>query len=231
MADHTTTRLKLPYPDPNGKVTVGATDFQELAQKLDEVAVETLQDTKAKRPAAGVLSRLFRATDTGVIYYDTGTEWQAREWPGRLVHSATSSALDGFLLCEGQEVSRSAYPFLLLAIGTTYGAGDGSTTFNVPDFRERVPVGKGGGLTTLGTKGGESTHTLTVAELAVHKHKPESPSSSFVSQGGGGSPRITYEGGGTLQNAEKTNETATAGSNAPHNNMQPYTVCTVWVKT
>ena len=50
---------------------------------------------------------------------------------------------EGFLFTEGQEVLRNAYPGLFAAIGTTYGAGDGATTFNLPDYREIVFVGAG----------------------------------------------------------------------------------------
>lgn len=50
---------------------------------------------------------------------------------------------EGFLFTEGQEVLRNAYPGLFAAIGTTYGAGDGATTFNLPDYRETVLVGAG----------------------------------------------------------------------------------------
>ena len=67
---------------------------------------------------------------------------------GTVLPFAGTTAPIGFLLCSGQAVSRSTYPDLFAAIGTTYGAGDGSTTFNVPDLRGRVPAGKddmGGG--------------------------------------------------------------------------------------
>lgn len=62
---------------------------------------------------------------------------------GALMPFAGSAAPTGYLLCEGQPVSRTAYADLFAAISTTYGVGDGSTTFNVPDLRGRVAVGKG----------------------------------------------------------------------------------------
>lgn len=93
-----------------------------------------------------------------------------------------------WLLAYGQAVSRTTYADLFTALGTTYGSGDGSTTFNLPDMRGRVAAGKDnmggvsasrltsgitGGITsgtTLGSTGGEESHVLTEDELAVHTH-------------------------------------------------------------
>jgi len=62
---------------------------------------------------------------------------------GLLSPYAGGTAPTGWLLCYGQAVSRATYSNLFTAIGTQYGVGDGSTTFNLPDMRDRVPVGKG----------------------------------------------------------------------------------------
>ena len=86
---------------------------------------------------------------------------------------AGSTAPTGWLMCNGQAVSRTTYATLFAVIGTTYGTGDGSTTFNVPDMRGRAPigVGQGSGLTnrTLGSKTGSETQSLTDANIA-HGH-------------------------------------------------------------
>src|SRR3954447_6125965 len=93
---------------------------------------------------------------------------------GDLKPSAAATPPPGWLVCDGSAVSRSTFATLFGAIGTAYGAGDGSTTFNLPDLRGRVPVGAGtgAGLTarTLGAAGGEENHTLSAAEMPSHNH-------------------------------------------------------------
>ena len=74
-----------------------------------------------------------------------------------------SVAPDGWLMCQGQAVSRTTYADLFAVIGTAFGAGDGSTTFNVPDFRESVP--KGAGLTGKIVGAHVSTNGLAVGEF------------------------------------------------------------------
>jgi microcystin-dependent protein len=112
---------------------------------------------------------------------------------GALIPFAGTTAPEGFLLCDGSEVSRTVYAALFARIGTMYGAGDGTTTFNVPDLRGRAIVGKddmGGGAAgritaasgvdgeSLGATGGEEVHTLTTAEMPAHDHGVVDPGHS-----------------------------------------------------
>lgn len=106
--------------------------------------------------------------------------------PGVVMPYAGSTAPTGWLMCYGQAVSRTTYATLFALVGTTYGVGDGSTTFNIPDLRGRTVAGKDdmGGTSanrltnqtdgldgdTLGATGGAETHTLTTAQLAAHAH-------------------------------------------------------------
>jgi len=98
---------------------------------------------------------------------------------------AGATAPSGWLLCYGQAVSRTQYPVLFTTLSTTYGVGDGSTTFNIPDMRGRAVAGKddmGGtaasrltatvlsAANTLGATGGTQTHTMTSAEMPSHTH-------------------------------------------------------------
>lgn len=105
---------------------------------------------------------------------------------GVIFDYAGATAPNGWLMCYGQAVSRTTYKNLFAAIGTTYGAGDGSTTFNLPDCRGRAIIGKdnmggtaagrvttaGGGIdgATLGASGGVEKHQLTAAQMPSHTH-------------------------------------------------------------
>jgi microcystin-dependent protein len=152
---------------------------------------------------------------------------------GTVLPYAALTAPTGFLLAYGQEVSRSTYAALFAVIGTTYGTGDGSTTFNLPDLRGRIPAGKDniGGtaanrLTTisnnLGSTGGAETHTLTVAQMPSHSHT--------VSAAGTGTASTNYATkASTAQNTSFT--TDTAGSGNAHNNVQPTIILTYIIKT
>ena len=143
---------------------------------------------------------------------------------GSVFDYAGTAAPSGYLLCFGQAVSRSTYSDLFTAIGTTFGSGDGSTTFNLPDLRGRVAAGKddmggsaanritsgGSGITgtTLGAAGGTQTHTLTTAEMPAHTHTSGFGSGSTVfsgSCGGAGSTTTgSTGGGGAHQNTQPT---------------------------
>ena len=83
---------------------------------------------------------------------------------------AGTTAPEGYLMCDGAAVSRTTYATLFGVIGTTFGAGDGSTTFNVPDLSGRVPLGVSS-THLLGSTGGSETVTLTEQELPSHVHE------------------------------------------------------------
>ena len=99
-----------------------------------------------------------------------------------IVPWSSASVPSGFLECNGSAVSRTTYATLFGIVGTTYGTGDGSTTFNVPDLQDNVPVGKsnnkslastGGAntVTSTGNVGGSTANaTLSTSQLASHNH-------------------------------------------------------------
>lgn len=110
------------------------------------------------------------------FYFDSsvGTEgaWRSSPVPigglpaGSIIQWAGSTAPANWFIADGSAVSRTANASLFAVIGTTYGAGDGSTTFNLPDLRGRVPVGKNGGtFGTLGATGGAEAVTLASNNL------------------------------------------------------------------
>lgn len=82
---------------------------------------------------------------------------------------AGTSAPNGWLMCDGAAYSRVTYAALYATIGTTYGSGDGSTTFNVPNLTNRMAVGSGGTY-AAGSTGGASTVTLTSGQVPSHDH-------------------------------------------------------------
>lgn len=100
--------------------------------------------------------------------------------PGIMADFAGTTPPTGWLLCDGVAVSRATYAALFAVIGTIYGAGDGSTTFNVPDCRGRVAAGRDNmgsgaagrlsGWNSLGQAGGAQSHTLSEAEMPSHQH-------------------------------------------------------------
>ena len=125
---------------------------------------------------------------------------------------------DGWLFCDGSTVSRETYAALFAAIGTTYGSGDGTTTFLLPDFRGRVGIGagQGSGLTnrTLGETLGEEEHALAANENGTHNgHKG-------VGTGG----MLTPNNGWPECKAESS------GLGLPHNTMQPSIVINYIIK-
>lgn len=88
---------------------------------------------------------------------------------GEIIAFAGSTTPENYLLCDGSAVSRTDYSSLFEAIGTTYGAGDGSTTFNVPDLTGKICLGISGGH-ALGTSGGAEGITLDSNNIPEHLH-------------------------------------------------------------
>ena len=93
---------------------------------------------------------------------------------GAVLAYGSSNAPNGWLSCLGQEVYRGDYPDLFAIVGTTYGAGNGTTTFNLPNLAGRVVVGQGSGsdLTprAMAATGGVETHALNTSEMPSHSH-------------------------------------------------------------
>jgi microcystin-dependent protein len=81
---------------------------------------------------------------------------------GSVIAWSGSSAPAGYLLCDGTAVSRTTYAALFAVAGTSYGVGDGSSTFNLPDLRDRLPLGKGTNNSTLGTQTGSMSASSVV---------------------------------------------------------------------
>lgn len=128
---------------------------------------------------------------------------------GAILDFAGATAPTGWLLCDGSAVSRNAYAKLFATIGTGYGVGDGSTTFNIPDFRGRVAVGKGthtdvdalgdsDGQATIGSRRPHHKHTVVQPTVNSHDHGGGSHTHPAISSGNaGGSNSGYWEGANT----------------------------------
>lgn len=108
---------------------------------------------------------------------------------GSIIPFAGSVIPDGFLVCDGSAISRTEYSDLFSVIGTTYGSGDGESTFNLPGFSGKTPLCMGGGF-SIGSMGGEETHQLLAAEIPSHSHKI--PSHTHGNNIGAKTPKFTH---------------------------------------
>ena len=118
-------------------------------------------------------SRVGYVYDSGLADYIPFTGPPASLPSGMVTMTAANTAPTGWQICNGAAISRTTYADLFTAIGTTYGVGNGSTTFNIPDMRGRVVAGADSSQTefdALGEKGGEKTVTLTTAQIPSHSH-------------------------------------------------------------
>lgn len=219
----------------------------------DLVAAQNLADVADVATAFGNIKQAASTTSSGVLEIATSAEAIAQTDGERAITPllmssfvpigvvfdyAGASAPTGWLFPYGQAISRTTYSALFAIISTTYGVGDGTTTFNLPDLRGRVVAGQDdmGGTSsnrltavtgsvdgdTLGAVGGTETHTLTEAQMPSHYHtstaagRPRfganagSVGSSFYGSGGDGSTGST-----------STMVTDSKGSSSAHNNVQP----------
>ena len=164
---------------------------------------------------------------------EDGLEFASRHITGEIKAVAFITVPTGWLACDGRAVSRTTYVNLYTAIGTRWGSGNGSTTFNLPDFRRRTLIGSGGTKpadsdgpgTTVGATGGKETHTLTIDEMPAHDHTLTLSDNSYSVRG---SAPINYSNPG---NSRVTSlSMGDRGGDDPHNIMQPSAVVTYIIK-
>lgn|SRR5574340_279779 len=170
--------------------------------------------------------------------------------PGTIVMTGRSSAPSGWLVCNGDAVNRTLYAKLFAAIGETFGVGDGTTTFNLPDMRGRVAAGvgtgTGGGASGTGAVSGGAALaavalagwfgtndvTLTSAQIPAHTHPITDPGHSHGQNGGTNGPLNTELATGTYDtvvHASSNTDSATTGitvnnntgGGGSHTNLQP----------
>lgn len=198
---------------PQGALDVVSTNSGLIPPRVANTSLATIPDPVA-----------------GMIVYDISSQcmrfYQGASWTsclgagvgnfGLMVSDYKLSALNadhlGWLICDGRAVSRTTYAVLFTIIGTAFGTGDGSSTFNLPDLRGKVAgaIGQGSGLTNraLGANTGSETHTLTKAELPNYSITTAGTSagtpSGSISSGGAHTHTVT---GDTASNIEGTTST------------------------
>lgn len=156
---------------------------------------------------------------------------------GELKMWPTATAPTGFLLCTGAAVSRTIYAALFAVIGTTFGAGDGTTTFNLPDFDNRLPIGAGD-LYAVGATGGSKdaivvshTHTATVTDPGhTHQYKTYGLGNNGLT----GNANTNSDWGYAQTGSQTTGVTvanSTTGSSGTDANLPPYLSVYFIIKT
>jgi microcystin-dependent protein len=223
-----------------GTVSAGIWKFVRFAASL------TLTNNATSLILPGGTSILTVAGDVGVFISEGSGNWRCvsfmsagRDAPAGIISPyAGSAAPSGWLLCYGQAVSRTTYAGLFATIGTDFGAGDASTTFNVPDFRGRAPFGKddmGGSAanritnavsgitgTTLGASGGSQL-------LHQHTHSSTFPMDN-LSTVGDGVGNVALESGASAANGSGVVSVANAGTGSSQN-MPPAVIVNYIIKT
>jgi microcystin-dependent protein len=182
--------------------------------------------------------------------------------PGMIRFFAGPSPPATWLVCDGSEVSRTTYAALFAAIGTYWGAGNNISTFNLPDFRGRSPLGyvnnAVAGITprAFASLGGEEYHVLSQAELAAHNHavfsnttgvsitqtphshgivNPVGGAAAAVGSGQysavGSTQTLTANANVSISDPGHAHGVSNTGGNGGHNNMSPFAVLYVIIKT
>lgn len=256
------------------KVTARSTDTLTVVRGQDGSTASTFSvgDRIEMRVTAGLLAAIRDSTvpgdgtittaklvDGNVTLAKLAAAVQALLVPTATVSPfAGTSEPTGWLFCYGQAISRTTYAALFAAIGTTYGVGDGSTTFNLPDLRGRVVAGQddmggtsanrltglSGGVNgdVLGGTGGAESHVLTEAQLAAHRHfiaadvvsstqvVPTVTASNQVAKQSDPNTQNDYTLAGVATDAT-IGRTSATGSGQAHNNVQPTLVLNYIIKT
>lgn len=212
------------YPNGEQPTSTNAEIVRVTARTSDTMTITREQESTSARTI--VEGDIVMLGITAKVVGDIQDTAESAVVAGIISMYGGASAPSGYLLCDGSAVSRSTYSDLYTAIGTTYGTGDGSTTFNVPNLKGKVPVGYNSAdasFDALGETGGTKTHTLQVSEMPSHSH-------SVVANTAGahGSNQLAY--GGADAYIEYYNSSYVGGGGA-HNNLQPYIVLNYIIRT
>ena len=216
----------------NGLVTA-ATEITGCAKAADvadtylsKTAAAGAYSTKAETAQVSAVASAALPRTEAQSTYATQMMLAALLPTGMMLPFGGTSAPPGFLPCDGRAVSRTAYSALFAEIGTANGAGDGSTTFNLPDCRGRGVIGASSGVNGVtaarGATGGSASETLTLAQIPSHSH---TVGGNVVARGSGSEQFRELAANAPGTNASTS---ATVGGGQAHNNMPPY-IAQLWV--
>jgi microcystin-dependent protein len=239
--------------------TPHTTNGATVTLNVDGLGAKPLRSAPSVELLAGTL---IQGTPYTALYNNSDAVWYLHGLYGNPYNVPLLGGMDywdtvapnsSFIFPTGQAISRTTYAAAFARWGTTYGSGDGSTTFNVPDKTGRVSAMKeasatrltsthfGGNSANMGAVGGLESHTLTEAQLAVHDHgvndgghqHQAGPADRWVgnlngNHAGGG---VDSPNGNVAMSTINTAATTTgisvqdAGSGNAHNNVQPTIIC------
>ena len=217
-------------------IASGVTDTGPLSAASLSVSGTATFSTSPTAPTPTTGDNTTKVATTAFVTQNAVMTGAIQMWP-------TTSAPSGYLLCDGTAVSRTTYSALFGVVGTTFGTGDGSTTFNLPNYIDRMPIGKGTIAASIGATGGSKdavvvshTHiaTTNISDPGhLHSFDGEMASlsggASWGSSGGGLSNRTQTLSAGTGITASTTNNTTgVSGTNA---NLPPYLGINFIIKT
>ncbi len=210
----------------NNRDSVKISNLESLKRRynldvLDCISFETTDTEKsvilkASLQVLGTISQ--QSNDLSTILFPSGMSF---EWNSNSIPS-------GYLEENGAAVSRTTFADLFAAIGTMFGSGDGSTTFNLPNSKGKVVVGLDSADTAfdlLGEIGGAQTHTLTDSQVPPTAIKWDHPNAAVLSGANGGYPENgIFPAYGWTNSTGRAYTFTVKGGGTAHNNIQPYII-------
>ncbi len=209
-------------------------DLYVVTPEVDTLVLSTKVPTTMGDVVTGTLP--MSVQDNGDVSLRVTSSVEGSSMPvGALLAWLSVDIPEGWVVCDGRALERVTYPALFALIATTYGAGNGTTTFNVPDLRGRVVVGMDnmGGVSAnilsapwskiVGGTGGEEQHQLSINELPSHAHTSRITGATF----GLGAAAGANASAGSVGNLNTTS----VGGGGAHNNVQPSMAVNWLIKT